>query len=84
MKKTNWIKVTDKLPNHMDQVIVLTKKKNQFICEFLENQKVEKFLAKRGVEHAIAKNAYAFCSREIPGNELQNVTHWHPLLPLPK
>lgn len=73
---TKWISIKDKLPKHGDRITVCNIQGRQYICIFLERDKVNKAMNNHGFP-GMQENA--FCSQEIPGNILVHVTHWKKL-----
>jgi hypothetical protein len=81
----HWNKVTDKLPVHLDIVLVCTKNLKQAVAVFVNKEIAAYYLQKKGLLIPDdAMKGYAFCSQESPGNILENVTHWRNLIKPPK
>lgn len=70
-----WIKVTDKLPNHLDIVLVHTANGNNAVVKFLNSEEVNKVLKAHNIEPEPSDD-YVFASQELSGNVLNNATHW--------
>lgn len=81
-----WINVKDKLPDHMDSVLVFTNKRQQTVCLFLATKKVSEVLLRNGhiPTTDCEKEPYSFASIEVQGNCLNGVTHWMKLPEGPK
>lgn len=75
-----WIKIKDRLPKHLEAIYVYTEKGDQFVCLFLDGQRVVDDLVMMNVLMPdIHKSDYYFCSRETPGNYITTASHWMPL-----
>ena len=79
-----WISVNDKLPEHCQQVLCHSNKKNHIICNYLDGEKLHQQLSIAGlrVDNRQEKMS-SFFSAEIKGFIVDNVTHWMDLPPLP-
>ena len=78
---SNWISVKDRLPEHDDSVLVITKK-GHAVCIFLDSKKVNEKLQSTGLindEIDINQDPYYFCCRSSLMHTLNGVTHWMPL-----
>lgn len=76
-----WISVKERLPEHDEKILVYAKK-GQVVCIFVDTIEMNKQLRAKGYPEEqwdINKKPYSFCSQEISGNVLNNVTHWMPL-----
>lgn len=84
-----WINVKDRLPEHMDKVLVCNSVGMQVVVVFLDQEKFNKELISSGINIddipiSNVEITYMFCSQEIKGNHLIDVSHWMPLPELPK
>lgn len=73
---TKWTSIKDKLPKHEERVTVYNIQGRQYICVFLEKDKVNKVIKNHGFPNM---EDHAFCSQEVPGNFMVKVTHWKKL-----
>jgi len=64
--KIKWISVKTRLPTHEQTVLCRTIKNSYCVCVFIELE-------------INGKKQISFCSQEVHGNILGNVTHWMPL-----
>lgn len=77
IKEITWYAIIDELPRHLQLVLVYANTR-MAVCVFVENEAMAQSLK----EHNAPKEPheedapYYFCSQEIPGNVLQNVTYW--------
>lgn len=82
-----WISVKDSLPTHTNMVLVMTstdstKQKGCSVVQFIDSKKMNEIFRQKGfMEHCVDEDEtpYYFCSQEIKGNILNNVTHWMEL-----
>jgi hypothetical protein len=85
---SKWISLSQGLPSHGDRVLAISKNYLYSVCVFLEKDKVIQDLKNAGIkpskEPPEHMTAFDFCSQEIPGNVLRNVTHWMILPELPR
>jgi hypothetical protein len=83
----NFISVNDKLPDHDEFVLALNKNKGMHVCIFILVTEMNKLLKKKGLPEKRLNETdrpYGFCSQEVRGNILNDVTHWMPLPEPPK
>lgn len=79
-----WINIKDKLPEHYEAVLAFNNKGGFCVCIFIDGAKMNEELIKNGHGHEcvdIQKRPYYFCSQEIKGHTLNNVTYWQYLVP---
>lgn len=78
-----WISIKDRLPEHEQHVLSINNRKVCCVVIFIDNKRMSIKLEARGIKIPEGqKTGSAFCSQEIKGNVLNNVTHWMPL-PIP-
>lgn len=73
-----WICIKNKLPNH-NETILVSSLSGFAVCIFLDSIKTNKELKSNGFLGNgidVKMNPYNFCSQEIKGHVLNNVTHW--------
>jgi hypothetical protein len=78
-----WIKCSERLPKHMQSVLVSTSK-GQCVCVFIETKAMHETLIKHGVTPEEDTEDYVFASQEIRGMILNKITHWMPLPAAPE
>jgi len=75
----NWINVKDRLPEHMQTVLASAVKGGFCVVVFVDSKKMNNFLSEKGFLQAevdVKNEPYNFCSQEVRGYTLNNVTHW--------
>jgi len=82
MSKDKWIDINDQLPNHGEKVLTYTKTGAFSVCVLIDIKKMNEELFELDISEKLFMDElsqYKFCSQEIPGNYLNNVTHWRYL-----
>lgn len=81
MQTSLWNDVNEELPEHYSQVLVCTPK-GQAVSIFLDSDGVNEKLSSQGASMQQRDAPYYFCSQEVKGNIILEVTHWR-FLPEP-
>lgn len=76
---TKWISVKDRLPKHGETVLAVNKKRGKCVLIFIDLSIMKRELECKGIMAPDNNGGYSFCSQEIQGNVLNDVTHWMPL-----
>lgn len=77
----NWIDINERQPSHHGTILVRSNK-GFCVCVFVDARKMNEELKHQGlpIQPENPENKpYYFCSQEIKGHTLANVTHWHTL-----
>jgi hypothetical protein len=77
-----WITIDEKLPKHLQKVLVKNSHNMCMLVYFIDDQEMIKELNKRGLKppkDTSNRQSFYFASLECPGNYLNSVTHWTPL-----
>ena len=72
-----WIPVDKQLPKHHDVVLTVNNRQACAVTIFVDNEQMFQQLMMQNVQIPIEqRHGYEFCSQEIQGNVLTDVTHW--------